>query len=146
MSEINYYSIEEAIANLFKADADLLALSPTIEIEEDDNLVSDKCPYIGIYFSSWESPHTEERIGGTTPFTTYLVFDIWCYEFALENKQGAILRDTLLQKVKEILKENRKLSDTVLITRFQGGDFDNARNSEGYFKGVSIKLQAEVRE
>src|SRR3990167_8439348 len=76
MSEVNYYSIEEAISYLFKADADLLALSPTIEIEEDDNLVSDKCPYIGIYLSSWESPHTEERIGGTTPFTTYLVFNI----------------------------------------------------------------------
>jgi len=46
------------------------------------------------------------------------------------------------------MKENRTLSDTVLITRFLGGDYDNQKNTSGlgFFKGVSIRLQCEVRE
>lgn len=146
MSEINYFAIEEAIKTQLSNNVALLNLSPIIEIEEDSNLIADKCPYVGIYLSSWESPATEERIGGSTPYTTYLGFEIWCYEFAMENKACAILRDNLLQKVKEALKSDRTFNNNILIWRYEGGDFDNGKNSEGYFKGVSIKLRAEVRE
>lgn len=146
MSEINYFQIEEDFVTMLKSNATLMELNPTIEIEDDSNLIAEKCPYVGIFLDSWESPYLEEKIGGSTPFTTYLTFEIWLYEFAFENKQGAILRDKLLQKVKEAIKQDRKLNNSVLISRFEGGDFDNSRNSEGFFKGVSIKLRAEVRE
>ena len=101
---------------------------------------------MGIYLDTWETPAEEELIGGSRPHRTFLVFEIWCYEFGLENKSTAQKRDTLLEEVKDGLKGNRNLNGKVLVTRFKGGDFDNAQKEEGFFKGVSIKLECEVKE
>ena len=149
MSEINYFDIEKAIADILLTDSRTERIGDSVlkvEVEENFNLIPDKCPWVGVYLESWDSPAEEEKIGGATPFTTFLVVSLWLYEFAMENRTGSQLRDRLLQKVKEVLKDNRKLNNNVLIWRFEGGDFDNAITEDGFFKGVSTKIICEIRE
>lgn len=146
MAAIDYLDIEENLASIFRADENLIGIGVRVDVEESFNPIPDRCPWIGIYLDSWDTPADGEFIGGTSPFQTFLNLEIWLYEFALENKKGCQLRDALLQKVKEVLKTHRTINGTVLVTRFEGGEFDNAKTKEGFFKGVSIKLQAEVRE
>ena len=146
MTEINYYTIETSLKSLLETDSRIIALGATVEVEENFNLVSAMCPWIGIALESWESPADEERIGGATPVLTTLILKVWLYTFGIESNTASQSRDTLLQKVKEVLKENRTLNDSVLITRFEGGEFDNAEGEDGFFKGVSIELECEVRE
>ena len=146
MAIIDYLGIEQAIKTLLNNDSrtqDLL-----VEIEPPEAIRTDSCPYVGIYLDSYETPTDDELIGGTKPFRTFLTIELWIYDFSLENLDCASNRDVLLVKVKEVMKENRTLSDTVLITRFLGGDYDNQKNTSGlgFFKGVSIRLQCEVRE
>ena len=146
MAIIDYLGIETAIKNILEADS--RTSSYTVEIEPPDEIRTDACPYIAIYLDSYDTPLNDELIGGTKPFRTFLNIEVWCYDFSLENLAGASARDTLLGNVKEVLKENRTLSDTVLVTAFTGGDFDNQKNTSGlgFFKGVSVKIQCEVRE
>jgi|TARA_Y100000361_G_C11101880_1_gene312388 hypothetical protein len=146
MAIIDYLGIETAIKNILEADS--RTSSYTVEIEPPDEIRTDACPYIAIYLDSYDTPLNDELIGGTKPFRTFLNIEVWCYDFSLENLAGASARDTLLGNVKEVLKENRTISDTVLVTAFTGGDFDNQKNTSGlgFFKGVSVKIQCEVRE
>lgn len=149
MAEINYTSIEQTIKDLLLVDERTKlfnGVSLTVAVEENFQPIADKCPWVGIYLDSWVSLADEEFIGGSRPLLTELTIELWLYEFSLENASGAKKRDTLLQKVKEVLKENRTLSDSVLITRFLGGEFDGAKTKEGFLKGVSIKLECEIRE
>ena len=146
MAIIDYLGIETAIKNILEADS--RTSSYTVEIEPPDEIRTDACPYIAIYLDSYDTPLNDELIGGTKPLRTFLNIEVWCYDFSLENLAGASARDTLLGNVKEVLKENRTISDTVLVTAFTGGDFDNQKNTSGlgFFKGVSVKIQCEVRE
>tara|TARA_E500000178_G_C16638055_1_gene580690 strand:+ start:136 stop:576 length:441 start_codon:yes stop_codon:yes gene_type:complete len=146
MAIIDYLGIENAVKDLIENNADTSGY--TVLVEPIDAVKTDACPYVAIYLDSWDSPADEELIGGTKPVRTFLTLEIWCYDFSLENLAGAEARDDMLGKVKEVLKLNRTISDTVLITRFLGGNFDNQKLTDGigFFKGVSVKLQCEVRE
>lgn len=149
MSEINYLDIEDEIKAILQADESssiINGVNVTFEVEENFNLIADNTPYVGIYLESWETPADEEYIGGANQHTTKIIIKIWCYEFSLEARKAAKKRDLLFQKIKEILKGDRQLNNKVQVTRFKGGEFDNAQNDEGFFKGVSINLECEVRE
>ena len=156
MSEINYFEIEEALAALIRDDSGVKSLKngkgAVVQVEEGFQLVPGKIPWVGIFLDTWDSPDDLEQIAGGTHFRTFLTFKIQLYAFGLKYKEAAKARDNLLQKVKEVLKKpaNRKFS-SVLITRFQGGEFDNQAGEDidkdfGYFLGVSIELEAEVIE
>ena len=143
---IDYLGIQTALKAIL--DADSRTDSYTVEVEPDFDLITDKMPYVAIFLDSWETPALDETIGGTKPFRSFLNLEVWCYDFSMENLVGATLRDTMLGNVKEVIKENRTISDNVLITTFQGGSFDNQKNNRGigFFKGVSMRIQCEVRE
>lgn len=146
MAIIDYLGIQTALQSIFNADS--RTSDYTVEVEPDYDLITDKMPYVAIYLDSWETPPTDETIGGVKPFRSFLNLEVWCYDFSMENLQGATLRDTMLGNVKEVMKENRTISDKVLITTFAGGSFDNQKNNRGigFFKGVSMRIQCEVRE
>ena len=146
MAKIDYLAIENKIKELIEANSD--TSSYTVLVEPADELRTEYCPYVAIYLDSYESPSADELIGGTKPVRTFLNISVWCYDFSLDNLEGASARDTMLANVKEVLKSNRDLGEEVLVTRFTGGSFDNQKNIEGlgFFKGVSIGLQCEVRE
>lgn len=162
MSEINYFKIEEDLAAILKNDSRLKSKDEGGELGNDGLIVEveetfvgwpDKTPWCGIYLDSWDPP--KERVAAGKKALTFLNLEIWLWEFAFESRQGAILRDRLMQKVMEVLKDNRKIDSNVQIMTFQGGDFDNAKQKKastgasqtgdiGFFKGVSIKIRAEV--
>ena len=168
MSEIDYFTIEEDLATILKNDSTLKAKANGgelgnqdlfVDVEEPFAAMSDRTPLCGIYLDSWETNPEDERIAAGTKFLTRLNLELWLWEFALDSKEGARLRDRLSKKVKEVLRApaNRKINNSVQITTFQGGDFDNAKEKRtgtgggttgeiGFFKGVSIKLQVEVFE
>ena len=160
MSEINYFKIEDDLGAILRKDSRLKSKDNggglgnkdlIVEVEETFSGISTKIPWCGIYLDSWEA--LEERVGGKA--LTFLNFELWLWEFSLKNREGAIVRDRLMQKVMEVLKDNRKINDNVQIMTFQGGEFDNAKKKRastgsgksaefGFFKGVSIKIRAEV--
>jgi hypothetical protein len=151
MAIIDYLGIENAIKDLLLADSRTNAFggrNTTIEVEQEFILNSEKCPYIAIFLDSHETLEDTETIGGAKPYLTSLSITVWMYDFSLENLDGATNRDVMLGKVKEVLKENKKLNDTVLYFKFGGGEFDNQKNTSGlgFFKGVSLSLDCEVKE
>lgn len=154
MSEIPYYDIEMAIANILKDDAtlkDFNGKSVTVHVEQKIPPAMPAMPWVGIYLDGWETPAEDEKIAAGTKFTTFLILELWLFTYALEQAPGARTRDRLLQKVKEILKKpaNRKIGELALMTRFEGGTFMNPKTegkNKGFTSGVSIKLRVEVRE
>ena len=74
--------------------------------------------------------------------------EIWMYGFSFENNNGSVIRDGILGNVKEVLKENKTLDDVVLYFQFGSGTFDNQKNTSGlgFFKGVSLTLQCQIKE
>ena len=149
MSAIDYTAIEQAIKDLLLADErtrEINGRTLTVALEDAFQPIPDKCPWVGVYLDSWASASEREFIGGAQPMLTAIVIELWLYEYSLENAVGAQKRDVLLQNVKEVLKANRQLNSTVLVTRFLGGEFDSAKVKEGFLKGVSLRLECEVRE
>ena len=154
MSEIDYFGIEEAVRDILLADsrtAEVNDKQTTVLIEEPFKPNPDTVPWVGIYLSKWDSPEEDELIapGSGSSVRTFLLLELWLYEYALNNKDSSTKRDTLLSKIKEVLKDNRTLNGTVLITTFAGGRFENQMSEKkrgAFYKGVSIKLKVEVRE
>jgi|TARA_B100001939_G_scaffold307713_1_gene287929 hypothetical protein len=151
MAIIDYLGIENAIKNILDNDSRTNSFggkTTTIEVEGEFMLNEVKCPYIAIFLDSYETLADTETIGGATPYLTSLSIQIWCYDFSLENLSGATNRDTMLGKVKEVLKENKTLDNNVLYFKFTSGVFDNQKNTSGlgFFKGVSLNIDCEVKE
>ena len=150
MAIIDYLGIENAIKALLAGDSRTNAFGgkdTTIEVESEFILNEAKCPYIAIFLNEHETIADTETIGGSTPYLTRLSITVWCYDFSLENLEGATNRDVMLGKVKEVLKENKTLSNTVLYFQFVGGEFDNQKNTSGlgFFKGGSLNIDCEVK-
>ena len=151
MAIIDYLGIENAIKTILDNDSRSNAFggrTTTIEVESEYILNAEKCPYIAIFLDSYTTLEDTQTIGGATPYLTSLSIQIWCYDCSLENLQGATNRDTMLGKVKEVLKDNKTLSDNVLYFKFGTGEFDNQKNTAGlgFFKGVSLTIDCEVKE
>jgi hypothetical protein len=151
MAIIDYLGIEQAIQTIFENDSRTSTINgraSTIVVEDSDFVSEPRCPYIGIFLDSYETTEDTITIGGSTPYLTTLGIDIQIYEFALENLEGARLRDIAFGKVKEVLKDNKTLNGNVLYYKFGDGKFDNMRNEEGigFFKGISLRIDCEVQE
>ena len=159
MAIINYYKIGEIIADILKTDSRTKKIGNdelVVEVEEPLNAIVDKTPWVGVYLSNWDSPSEDEMVsGGINSVRTFVTFEIWMIVFSFEKQQAAMQRDRLLSAVKEVLKDknNRRLRGEVLITRFEGGEFDSFRQEKklkgvglGYFSRASIRLQVEVKE
>ena len=149
MSAIDYTGIEQSIKDLLLSDErtrEINGRALTVALEDAFQPIPDRCPWVGVYLDSWASAAEREFIGGAQPMLTTIVIELWLYEYSLENAVGAQKRDILLENIKEVLKANRTLSSSVLVTRFLGGEFDSAKVKEGFLKGVSLRLECEVRE
>jgi hypothetical protein len=151
MAIIDYLGIENAIKDLLDNDSRTNSFggkTTTVDVEGEFMLNEVKCPYIAIFLDAYETLEDTTTIGGSTPYLTSLRIQIWCYDFSLENLSGATNRDTMLGAVKEVLKENKTLSNNVLYFKFGPGEFDNQKNTAGlgFFKGVSLTIDCEVKE
>jgi|TARA_R100000482_G_scaffold117529_1_gene61151 hypothetical protein len=151
MAIIDYTGIVNEIKSILDNDSRTNSFggrTTTIIVEGEAILNEESCPQIQIFLEEHETLQDTETIGGTTPYLTSLSIIIWMYDFNLENVPGSQARDTMLGKVKEVLKEKKTLNDTVLYYKFTGGEFDNQKNTAGlgFFKGVSLTIDCEVKE
>ena len=150
MSEVDYSAVTNAIRDVLLSDDRTKVVNSsalTVAVEGNMNQNTANCPWVGVYLDSWDSAAVSEQIGSATPFFTLLTFELWLYEFGLEDETANKKRDNLLRKVKEVLKANRTVNGTVRILWFKGGVFDaQAAKSGGFFRGASLKIQCEIRE
>ena len=139
-----------AVQNKIKTllDADSRTEDYFVFVEDEFMLKPDQCPYVGIFLDSYDTLEDTETIGGSRPYLTRLNIEIWMYGFSFENNNGSVIRDGILGNVKEVLKENKTLDDTILYFQFGSGTFDNQKNTSGlgFFKGVSLTLQCRIKE
>lgn len=153
-AEIDYYGIELAIKALIEdqvTPSDVGADKLFVEVEEQFNLIADKTPYVHIRLIDYDMPEDGDdgpKIGGSTPYSTFLNFEMWCYQFGFDDRETQKLTYKLVQKIKQVLKGNITLGDNVLILVFRGGQFDSGQDQDenGFFKGISIEFKVEVRE
>ena len=146
MAKIDYMAVQNKIKTLL--DADSRTEDYFVFVEDEFMLKPDQCPYVGIFLDSYDTLEDTETIGGSRPYLTRLNIEIWMYGFSFENNNGSVIRDGILGNVKEVLKENKTLDDTILYFQFGSGTFDNQKNTSGlgFFKGVSLTLDCEVKE
>tara|TARA_R100001244_G_scaffold85077_1_gene65276 strand:- start:293 stop:733 length:441 start_codon:yes stop_codon:yes gene_type:complete len=146
MAKIDYMAVQNKIKALL--DADSRTSSYFVFVEDEFILNPDQCPYVGIFLDSYTTLEDTETIGGNTPYLTELNIEIWMYGFSFENNNGSVIRDGILGNVKEVMKENKTLDDTILYFQFGSGTFDNQKNTSGlgFFKGVSLTLQCQIKE
>ena len=83
MAEIDVFSIETELAKILRESSKLKApdigkQDATIEVDADfERLYPDKCPWIGVYATSWESPASQEylvsgKVTGVNAFRTFI--------------------------------------------------------------------------
>ena len=146
MAKIDYMAVQNKIKTLL--DADSRTADYFVFVEDEFMLKPDQCPYVGIFLDSYDTLEDTETIGGSRPYLTRLNIEIWMYGFSFENNNGSVIRDGILGNVKEVLKENKTLDDTILYFQFGSGTFDNQKNTSGlgFFKGVSLTLQCQIKE
>ena len=146
MAKIDYMAVQNKIKALL--DADSRTDDYFVFVEDEFMLNPDQCPYVGIFLDSYPTLEDTETIGGSRPYLTQLNVEIWMYGFSFENNDGSVIRDGILGNVKEVLKENKTLDDTILYFQFGSGQFDNQKNTSGlgFFKGVSLTLQCQIKE
>jgi len=151
MSIIDYLGIEQKIQTLLQGDsrtATINGRASTIVVEDADMVSEVRCPYVGIFLDSYDTEEDTVTIGGANPYLTSLSIDLHIMEFAMEDLEGARLRDIAIGKVKEVLKDYKTLDDTVLYYKFRSGKFENMKNTSGlgFFKGVTLSLDVEIQE
>lgn len=150
MAEINYSNILEQLAQILLTDSRTHMIGNSelqVSIEGDFEATSDTCPYVGLSLESWSMPQEDELVGGSNPFRTILGIKLSLSAFSLETKNSAGLRDFLFRKVKEVLKDNRTINGTVLISWFGSGDFTSSGDEDsGFFRGIDFEFMCEIRE
>ena len=144
MAKIDYMAVQNKIKTLLDSRTE----DYFVFVEDEFMLKPDQCPYVGIFLDSYDTLEDTETIGGSRPYLTRLNIEIWMYGFSFENNNGSVIRDGILGNVKEVLKENKTLDDTILYFQFGSGTFDNQKNTSGlgFFKGVSLTLQCQIKE
>ena len=119
MAKIDYMAVQNKIKALL--DADSRTEDYFVFVEDEFMLNPDQCPYVGIFLDSYTTLEDTETIGGSRPYLTQLNVEIWMYGFSFENNNGSVIRDGILGNVKEVLKENKTLEDTILYFQFGSG-------------------------
>ena len=114
MAKIDYMAVQNKIKALL--DADSRTDDYFVFVEDEFMLNPDQCPYVGIFLDSYTTLEDTETIGGSRPYLTQLNVEIWMYGFSFENNDGSVIRDGILGNVKEVLKENKTLDDTILYS------------------------------
>ena len=135
MAIIDYTGIENEIKTLLLNDSRTSSFGgrdTTIDVEGEFILNENTCPYIAIFLDSYDTLADTETIGGSKPYLTRLSIQVWMYDFSLENVPGS----------------TKTLSNNVLYFKFGPGEFDNQKNTAGlgFFKGVSLTIDCEVKE
>lgn len=142
MARVDYYAIEEAIADHLRVQEDLQNVNiPPPETE----FSFERRPMVLISLDRRDAVEGQPLAAGTR--TRYTVrFSLWCYQFALKLKDASEMRDDLIGKVEVALMKNRTLDNSVHYMQLEGGEFESgpAPGIQGFVSAGEIILTAEV--
>lgn len=144
MARIDYYGIENAIANVLKTDSTLTGV--TVLVEEE--LTVQRGNVIGIYLDDRNVPIEDQPIAAGTKTRFNVNFSIWCWHFGIgrDRTLAQQQRDDLIGKVEIALMKNRTLQNTVTMSWLDGGDFISGPDPTGnqFMSGGEIRLTVDV--
>lgn len=132
---IAYTTIVEKVVEILNE-----GLPETIVVMEPDIVGANLSSEVGVSLGMEEN--SEEEIGSSNPYMVTLILDILCSEYSPDGVvEASKLRDTLVGKVRDLLKGNRTLDALVLNTQLGNTTFETSRGDSGYFCGAVMKLK-----
>lgn len=143
MARIDYFDIEETLADVLRADP---ALSGTL-IQVEERIVLQDSDFVDIFLEEREAPDELQPIAAGKVTRYQLRLSVWCFGYALELKEAGRRRDALAAKVEIALMKNRSWHAQVGQSWIGGGRFDNRENEEtgGLLSGVETRVIADVK-
>lgn len=142
MARIDYFDIEDSLADVLRADATLSGV--LVQVEE--RIVLQDGDFVDIFLDEREAPEEQPIAAGK--ITRYeLRLSVWCFGYALDLREAGRRRDELLGKVEIALMKNRQWHSQIGQSWSGGGRFDNRQNEEtgGLLSGAEIRLVADVK-
>lgn len=143
MARIDYFAIEEEIAELIRSHPDFSGCQ--VLVEEELIFGADAVPWVGVYLDRRDAQPNQSLAAGTR--TRMLVsFSIWVWVFGLDAQSALKQRDEYVGKLELVLMQNRTLNDKVDMSWIEGGELPSARvpDSAGFTSGGEVVLKAEV--
>lgn len=146
MARLDYYAIEEKIAEILRADPLLSGVEVRVEGELD--FQAGLAPWVGVYLDRRDPAQQVLDAGRSTTYR--LRFTLWAWTVSIEAIADAIrARDELLGKLETVLMNNRTIGDLVSMSWIEGGEMPSGKlegNTGGiYMSGAEIALIAEAR-
>ena len=142
MAAVDYFAIEEEIAEILRAQ---LPETP-VSVEEEMEFKAEATPRVFVYMEGIESPAEMQRLRAGTQTRERLTFAIWCWTFAMQVDEAIKQRNKLLGEVKVALMKHRTLNEKVETSWLDGGVTPSARlpATAGFTAGAEVRLIAEV--
>lgn len=142
-ARIDYFAIEEAIADQIRNDAGVADLSPKVVVEEIVQI--GERPQITIVLESREAPDEVQSINAGTRTRVWMHVSIWCFCFHVTLKKAIEARDNLIQLVEVAVSKDRTFGRIDVNTSWiTGGEFDTAKEGKGFNSGAEIELIVDV--
>ena len=143
MARIDYFSIEDELGSLIRADETVQGVQVTVE----GDVEIEAGALVAIYLDR-RDPTSGQSLSAGTRTRFQIKFIIWCWEYSLDSMSDAMKkRDDLVGKVEIILMKNRTISNKVSTSWLAGGAMPAQQlegDFDGYVAGGEIVLIAEA--
>lgn len=137
MARVDYYALEQAIADHLRKESELEGVRVEIEKQIDFGVDSDA---VFIYLDRRDAPAEEQRLSAGTRTDFLLTFSLWCLAFHLDSVAAASeLRDDLLGRVEVALMRDRTFGGLAGTAWLEGGEFDTLEDN-GFLSAAEVRL------
>jgi hypothetical protein len=148
MARVDYYAIEEEIAEILRANIPDI----TVSVESELLFSPEQTPWVGVYLDRRDAPRELQKIAAGTKTTFRLTLTIWVWCYHMEKAQAIRLRDEWLSEVEVVLMRYRTLNEKVAMSWIEGGRMPSGRiqsatpiaSQTDFLAGGEIILVAEV--
>jgi len=147
VGRVDYFAIQEEMAEIFRAHTDLANIK--ILVEEEILFGADEGPWLAIYLDRRDAVDGEQYIAAGTSTVFKLSFTIVCAAFSLDSLKSSVkARNDLVGNVELVLMQNRTLNEKVNMLWLKGGDMPSGRLPDdiGFVSLAEVQVEAEVEE
>ena len=142
MAKIDYWAIEEELADIIRANFD----GYYVAVEEEAQFAAEQTPWVGIYLTR-RTPTEGQPIAAGTRVRYALSISLLVFCFHLEKPQA--VRDALgvIGELEVLLLNNRTINDQVDFVALNGGELQTGAvegDIGGFISGGEILLTVEA--
>jgi len=135
---IAYTDIVEKVAEILEEE-----LEATTILVEPPEVGASPYPEVGV--SLMNEASEERTIGPPNPYFSTINVEVFCSEYSPDGvREACRKRDTLVGKVRDVLKTNRTLDGLCDNTQLGNIEFVSARTDAGFFSAAIITLKVFV--